>query len=281
MAVGVARGDVERAGRRAAGHRAFHGLTRGGLVGKGVVYLLIGWLAVRIGMGDGGGEEADKGGALQTVAGGPGGTVVLWALVVGFAGLALWRFAESAYGQPVPEGHKATKRLASFARGVFYGVSCAAILVFVLGGGATSSDQQSKEYTARAMAEPGGRWLVLAVGAGFVGWGIGNVVNALRRKFLEELDTARMGRRVRGAVKTLGIVGRSARGISFGAIGVFLAHAALTFDAGKAKGLDGTLREFAGTPAGPWALVAVALGLVTYGVYAFCEARWRRVETVR
>ncbi|HEX2313310.1 MAG TPA: DUF1206 domain-containing protein [Thermomonospora sp.] len=280
MAVGVARGEVDRAGRKAAGHRLFHRLSRGGLAAKGVVYLLIGWLAVRIGLGDGG-EEADKSGALHTVAEGPGGAVALWLLVVGFAGLALWRFAESAYGQPVPDGHKATKRLASFGRGVFYTVSCLAILAFILGRGTSSSDEQSKEFTARAMAEPGGRWLVLAVGVGFVAWGLGNIVNALRRKFLEELDTGRMSPRTRTAVKALGVVGRSARGIVFGAVGVFLVHAAVTFDAGKAKGLDGTLREFAGTPAGPWALVAVALGLVTYGVYAFCEARWRRIETVR
>ncbi|SEF79300.1 protein of unknown function [Thermomonospora echinospora] len=280
MAVGMAGNDVRRAGRQAAGHPLFHRLSRAGLAAKGVIYLLIGLLAVQIGLGDTG-EEADKSGALQTVADKPGGTVVLWLLVIGFAGLALWRYAESAYGQPGPDGRKATKRLASLARAVFYTVSCLAILAFVLGQGTSSSDDQSKEFTAKAMAEPGGRWLVLAVGLGFVGWGVGNIVNAARRKFLDKLNTGQMSSRTRKTVKVLGIVGRSARGLVFGAVGVFLAHSAITFDPDKAKGVDGTLREFADTPAGPWALVAVALGLVTYGLYTFCEARWRKIEVVR
>jgi hypothetical protein len=279
MTVGTASDGVKRAGRQAAGHPLFHRLSRAGLASKGVIYLLIGSLAVRIGLGDTG-EEADRSGALQTVAEQPGGGLVLWLLVAGFAGLALWQYAEAAYGQPGPDGGKATKRLASLGRGVFYTAGCLAILAFVLGRGAESSDTRSRQFTAEAMAEPGGRWLVLAVGLGFAGWGVGAVVNAVRRTFLEDLDTGRMGPRTRTAVKALGVVGRSARGLVFGAVGVFLAHAAITFDPGKAKGLDGTLREFAATPAGPWALVAVALGLVVYGVYAFCEARWRRIEAV-
>jgi hypothetical protein len=58
---------------------------------------------------------------------------------------------------------------------------------------------------------------------------------------------------------------------------VFFVYAAVTFDPGKAKGVDGTLRQFARTPAGPWLLVLVALGLIVFGVYSFCEARWRKV----
>jgi len=64
----------------------------------------------------------------------------------------------------------------------------------------------------------------------------------------------------------------------FGVIGVFLVVAAVTFDPAKAQGLDGALRKLATTPLGPWLLVAVALGLVTFGVYSWCEARWRKLR---
>ncbi|HEU5031073.1 MAG TPA: DUF1206 domain-containing protein [Spirillospora sp.] len=280
MTTNVAGGGVRRAGRRVAGHSAFHIFCRSGLVARGVLYLLIGWLAVQIGLGDGG-HEADKQGALQTVADKPGGTAMLWLLAAGFAGLALWRFAEAAFGQPVADGRKATKRLASLGRGVFYSAGAVTVLNFVLGQGGSSSNEQSKTYTARAMEHPGGRWLVLAVGAGFLAWGVGSVVGAVRRKFLERLNTARMGPNTRRFVKTLGVVGRASRGIVFGGVGVFLAYAAITFDPGKAKGLDGTLRQFADTPAGPWLLIVVAAGLLVFGAYSFCEARWRKVEAVR
>jgi hypothetical protein len=36
-------------------------------------------------------------------------------------------------------------------------------------------------------------------------------------------------------------------------------------------------RALAHTPLGPWLLVIVALGLLTFGVYSWCEARWRAV----
>lgn len=281
MASDVVGDRVRQAGRDAAGSRWFHWLARTGLLARGVIYLLIGSLAVQIGLGDGGGKAADKQGALQTVAGTPGGVVILWLLVVGFAGLALWGFAEVVYGQPVPNGTSLGRRLISLGGGVFYGVACAAMLVFALGGGAQSGNEESKTFTAKAMGEPGGRWLVLAVGAGFIAWGAGTFVRTVRRKFTEELDTARMSHRVRPVVEILGLVGRIARGLVFGAIGVFLAYAAITFDPGKAKGLDGTMRSFAGTPGGRWTLVAVAAGLVIFGVYSCCEARWRKVEAVR
>ncbi|GAA3206942.1 DUF1206 domain-containing protein [Actinocorallia longicatena] len=271
---------AQRAGRQAAGHDLFHLLSRAGLVTHGVIYLLIGWLALQIGLGRGR-AEADKKGALQTVVDNPGGTVMLWLLVVGFAGMVLWRCSEALYGEPVPDGHKPAKRLTALARAAIYTALFVSVLRYATGHGGKGSDEQSKSFTSEAMAEPGGRWLVLAVGLGFLAHGIVGVVSAVRHEFLEELRTSQMNPKVRTAVKVLGVIGTSARGLVFAGVGVFIAHAALAFDAGKAKGLDGTLRELADTPAGPWLLVAVATGLVLYGAYNFCEARWRKVEAVR
>jgi hypothetical protein len=75
-------------------------------------------------------------------------------------------------------------------------------------------------------------------------------------------------------VEKLGIVGRSARGLVFGGVG-FSWPTPRSPSTPIRQGLDGTLRQFAQTPAGPWLLVVVA---VTYAVYSFCEARWRRVQ---
>jgi hypothetical protein len=78
----------------------------GGLVARGANYLLVGSLAVQIAFSSGG-KQADTTGALRAVAGHPGGIVVLWLLAAGFAGPALWRFAETAYGQAGPVGRTA------------------------------------------------------------------------------------------------------------------------------------------------------------------------------
>ena len=70
---------------------------------------------------------------------------------------------------------------------------------------------------------------------------------------------------------------RIARGIVFGAIGVWLLVAALTAHAHKAKGLDAALRSFTQTPAGPWLLVLIAAGLIMFGIFSLAESRWRRL----
>jgi hypothetical protein len=108
--------NVRAVGREAATSRWMRWLARAGLVARGVNYMLIGILAVQIGLGAGG-KEADRSGAVHAVARHAGGTLVLWLLAVGFAGLTLWRLAEAAYGQAGPKGHKASKRLASLAVG--------------------------------------------------------------------------------------------------------------------------------------------------------------------
>lgn len=272
--------DVSDGIKQAAGHPWFHHLSRAGLAARGLLYLLIGWLALQVAFG-GGGKEADRKGALEAVAEKPGGPVVLGLMAAGFAALALWQLAEVLYGRPVEDGDKPTKRLGSAGRAVMYTAGCAGTLAFLFGHHGTSSDRQSQTITARLMGEPGGRWLVLAIAAGFVVWGVIVVVGAVRRGFLDELDTAKMGRVARRSVQPLGIVGNAARGLVGLAAGAFLAYAAATFQPDKARGLDGTLREFADTPAGAWGLAAVAAGVLTFGLYSFCEARWRKVDATR
>ena len=268
---------VQGSGREAASSQWMVWLARAGLTARGVNYLLIGALAVAIGLGSRG-KEADRVGALRYVAGKPGGAAGLWLLAVGFAALTVWRLAEAGYGQSGPDGHKARKRLGSLASAVLYGFICGSIVTFLLGVSQTSGNSQSKDVTAQLMAHTGGRWLVLAIGVGVVVAGIVIIVGAVRKTFAKQLRLTEMSPGTRHVVETLGRVGGTARGIVFGVVGVFLVVAAVTFDAKKAQGLDGALRKIAATPLGPWLLVAVALGLVTFGVYSCCEARWRKVR---
>jgi Domain of Unknown Function (DUF1206) len=278
MTVTQAGHKARSAGRDAASSRWLQWLARGGLTARGAMYLLIGVLAVQIAFGSGG-KQADTSGALRAVAVHPGGIVVLWLLAVGFAGLAIWRFAEVVYGQAGPGGRKAGKRLGSLARAVLYAFICGTVVSFILGtGGKTSGNTQSKDATATLMAHGGGRWLVALIGIGIGVAGAALAVYGIRRKFLEHLRMAQMSRSTAKMVKTLGLVGYVARGVVFCVAGGFLVDAAVSFSPQKAQGIDGSLLKLATTPLGPGLLVAVALGLVVFGVYSCCEARWRQVE---
>jgi hypothetical protein len=263
---------LDDAGRRLSGSPAFRGFARAGLAARGFVYLLIGWLSIQIALGHGG-RQADRNGALQTVSRSPGGSALLWLLVAGFAGLALFRFVEAWYGRAGRNGRSTGARLQSLGGGICYAAVCGATAGFAVGTNRSQSDNtESKDFTWRAMHDlPAGRWLVLVVGLVFVASGVLLCRSVLRRRFMEALDTDE------NAVMLLGVVGGCARALVFAAIGVFLCYAAVTFDPGKAQGVDGTLREFADTPAGPWLLVLVGLGLVAFGAFSFCEARWHRL----
>jgi Domain of Unknown Function (DUF1206) len=268
--------EVAETGRDVASSRWMRGLARAGLVARGVNYLLVGSLAVQIALGSRG-QQADTTGALRTVAGHPGGIVVLWLLAAGFAGLALWRFAEAAYGQAGPNGQAAPKRLASLALGVLYGGICGVVVNFILGA-STSSDTESKSFTARLLTHSGGQVLVAGIGVAAAAAGVGVGIYGLRRMFATYLRTAQMNAATRKMVEGLGVAGYLTRGAVFCIVGAFLIDAAVSFDPQKAQGLDGSLRKTAATPLGPWLLVAVALGLVIFGLYSWCEARWRMVE---
>jgi hypothetical protein len=278
MTVTRAGHTARSAGRDAASSRWLQWLARGGLAARGALYLLIGVLAVQIAFGSSG-KQADTSGALRAIAMHPGGIVVLWLLAVGFAGLAIWRFAEVAYGQAGPGGRKAGKRLGSLARAVLYAFICGSFVSFILGtGGKTSGNTQSKDATATLMAHSGGRWLVALIGIGIGIGGVALAVYGIRRKFLKHLNMAQMSRSTAKVVKTLGVVGYVARGVVFCVAGGFLVDAAVSFSPQKAQGIDGSLLKLATTPLGPGLLVVVALGLVVFGVYSCCEARWREVE---
>ncbi|WP_327308494.1 DUF1206 domain-containing protein [Streptomyces sp. NBC_01298] len=272
---GAVREGVETA---SSGGRARGVLARCGLATRGLLYVLIGVLAVRVGFGVSDGGEADRTGALQELAEKPFGGVLVWAVGIGLVCMTLWRLSEAALGAAGPGGDKPGKRLAALARAVFYGVVAFSVLSFAAGtGGGRSGDEQSRDVTARALDVPGGPWWVAAVGLGIAIGGVVIAVQAVRRTFRKHLAMGRQPEGVRKAVEFLGVVGGVARGAVFAAAGSFAVHAALSYDPAKAKGVDDTLRTFAQTPAGPWLLVLVAVGLVLFGLFSWAMACWRRV----
>ncbi|MFC7985456.1 DUF1206 domain-containing protein [Streptomyces sp. NPDC057336] len=263
--------------RRAANGSAAEGAARAGLTARGVIYLLVGVLALRIAFGTGN-RQADRGGALAELADKPFGAVLLWALGAGLVGMALWRLSEAVFGVTGKDGHTARKRLPAAARCVFYAVVAYSVLAFAAGSrGSGSSDRQSRDVTAEVMEMPVGRWIVGVAGAAIAVAGVVIAVQALRRSYREKMKLGALSPRARRLVDVTGVGGGAARGLVFAAAGVFAVRAAVDHEPDRAKGLDDTLRSFADTPLGPWLLVCVAAGLVLFGVFSFALARRRRV----
>ncbi len=269
--------SMRASGRRAAFSPVMSGLARAGLAARGVMYILIGIIAIEIAAGSGA-RQADNAGAVRLVASNPAGSVLLWLLAIGFAGMTLWRLSEALFGAAERGGRKPGHRLASLFRALVYGAVTYSVLKYALGVGAPqSSNTQSQDLTASALHHSGGQVVVGTIGVAFVVGGIAVAVAAARRKFIEHLRMTAASTTTRTAVQRLGQIGGVTRGAEFCAVGVFLLIAAFTRQPAEARGVDSALRSFAQTPLGPWLLIVVALGLVAFGLYSFCEARWREV----
>ncbi|MGI5267794.1 DUF1206 domain-containing protein [Nonomuraea sp. CA-218870] len=262
--------SAEAAARRAADSPALDRLARIGLACRGVLYALIGVLAIQIAMGSGD-READKGGAITAVADLPFGSVILWVMVVGFAALAIWQASEALFSH-----HKTLDRVESAARTVVYGLIVFTLLSVLLDGRAASEDEKSQDVTAKLLDLPGGEFIVGAVGLGIIALGIYWIRQGVTKKFREELNTGQMSPQTRSMMDRLGMAGYVARGVIAGLAGILVVQAAITHDPDKAGGIDQALRSFADTPVGPWLLVLVALGLMLFAGYCFGESRWRR-----
>ena len=269
-----------RAGGRGRAGQAGKWLTwlaKAGFTARGVMYVLIGIIAIEIAV-NGSHQQADRTGAVHLVARTAFGSLILWLLVIGFAGMTLWRLSEAAWGSPEADGRKASKRLGNLARAVFYAAVTFGILKYALGvGQPNSSDTQSQDLTAAAMKYQGGQVIVALAGVVVVAAGLYVIYRAYKLKFLKHLRMGSASPRTRKVVTRLGQIGGIARGLVFGTIGVFLVIAAKDANPRQAKGIDSALRALAHTPLGPWLLVIVAIGLMMFGAYSWCEARWRAV----
>jgi hypothetical protein len=267
-------GSAGIAARRASDSPAARWLARAGLAARGVIYLLIGLVAVLVALGRST-READQQGALQLLAGKPYGLVALILLGAGFAGYALWRLSEAAFGV-TGDGRGAGPRLKSLGRAVVYAFF--AYLTFgVISGRAGSQAGRQQDLTAAVMRHPGGRVLIGIVGLAVVIIGVVLVSEGIRRTFMKYLRTAQLSRRARRVVEVLGVIGTVARGIVFGLAGALVIDAAVTHDAAKSGGIDQALLTLRDQPSGQFLLAVAALGLIVFGIYGLCEARWRKV----
>jgi hypothetical protein len=252
-------------------------LARAGYVAYGVVYVLIGVLAVQAAFG--GGQATGQEGALRSILLAPLGRVLLGTVALGLLAYAAWRLFQGIL-DPEDEGRDAkgvVKRLDHVLNGLFHAAlafSAGQLALGSGGGGGGSPD----DWTATLMSQPLGRWLAVVAGAVIFGAGLYQFYKAYRADFRDELKSHEMSLREKRWTTHAGRLGYAARGAVFGVIGVFLIQAALQTDPGAARGLGGALGTLARQPFGPYILGTVAVGLAAYGVFMFVTARYRRIE---
>ena len=251
-------------------------LGRVGLVGRGVVYAVVGLLALQLALGRPD-QQASTEGAFAWIASQPFGKFLLIALTMSLFALAGWRLWDAAVGDPV-DGDEPTDRVRFLAKGVVYlALAIGSLSVTIAnwggpsGGSGGGDGESQRKATSEVLGWPMGQWIVAAFGLGVIGYAIfmckHHVVDAA---FMDRLSTGSSG------VRRFGRFGYAARSIVWALVGFLMIRAAITYDPNEAGGLSAALQELAGSGPGAVLLVVVALGLFAFGAFCIAEAKYRR-----
>jgi hypothetical protein len=255
---------------------AYDVLARAGLVARGVVFGVIGILALKLALGSGG-KTTNQQGALETIAREPFGVVLLVIVAIGLAGYAFWRLVSAAVGPRDSADDGVRERVPALASGIVYAALCFTAVKILLGGRATSGASNPKHATAGILGWPGGPVLVTIAGLILIGAGLFQGYQAVSRKFCDEARTNEMGPGIRRAYTALGVFGFLARMVVFLLTGYGLIKAALDYNPRSAIGLDGALQKLAHSSYGPVLLGIMAAGLIGFALYCIVDARYRRL----
>jgi hypothetical protein len=270
-------GPVDQAhekGEDFAHTRTFEWLARAGLAARGVIYAVIGVLAIKLALGDGG-KTTNQNGALQTIAKQPFGKALLIVVAVGLAGYATWRLLRAAIGHGPESSDDTKERVAGVVSGIAYGAVCVTAVSILIGSGGGSGSPD--KATGGVLDWPAGRVLVVIAGLIVIGVGLEQGYKGIKRKFLEKSKTEEMSQSVESAFTGLGVFGHLARMVVFTLIGYFFIRAAIDYNPDKAASLDGALAALGQAPYGPVLLGVVAAGLIGFAAYSIADARYRRV----
>ncbi|MEJ7599236.1 MAG: DUF1206 domain-containing protein [Kofleriaceae bacterium] len=225
-----------------------------------------------------GGKATDSQGALETIIHAPFGRVLLGLIALGLVGYAAWRIVDGI-ADPEGRGTKAkgiALRIGSVGRGVIHLALAYSAVKLALWQQTKESGSTQVEWTAKVMKWPGGVYILWAVAGGLLGYGGWQLYKAFKAKLAKQLDLGSCSSGTRRWLVGISRFGIAARGIVIGTVGILLGRAASHHNPSEAGGTKKSLHEL--FELGRWPFLAIALGLIAYGVYELVEARYRRIR---
>jgi len=240
--------------------------TRWGFVANGIVYLIIGVLALRWALGAGG-DLIDPEGAFREMQQKPFGRPLLIALIPGFFSYAAWRMLAAIYDSE--RDGNSWSGLFARAFGVLKG-----ILYLGLG---MSAVRLAFHSSAGETGWVPGPMILLVVALGLFGFACFEIYRAFRAQLSQALQLYGTSATAREWIVRVSRFGIGARGLVIGAFAILLfrsAAAGRTHVPAAQQSL-----HFLGSVHPVFYLLGGA-GIVAYGVYLFVLARYRRIDTV-
>jgi hypothetical protein len=264
--------------KQAAANPQLEFLERLGYVVRGVLYAVMGFLALRIALAQPGGKATDLSGSLLWLIGNPFGKLVLIVTILGLAAYSLWGFVRAIF-DPLHRGRDA-KGIAARVGFITSAVSYAAIAFFalqILAGQGGASNDSTQKTVSTLLTNPAGGVITLVLGLFSLVIGIGQFIEAYRAIFKNDLKAAEMSQSERDIAIGLGRFGMAARGVTFLVIGWFLIQAGIHHNAADVHGFGGAFLFLLAQPYGRWLVGIIALGFIALGLHSFACARWVRL----
>lgn len=247
----------------------FSWFARFGMGTRGVLYVTIALIVLSLG------RRTDPSGALALIAAGSM-RWLLAAMAAGFVSYGVWRLADgvldlerrSCHAQPWAE------RMGGIGSGLAHlFLGWQAFHFLLLGSRASAKAATSVHDAAEVTLDwTGGPLLLMAAGIAVAGVGAVQFKKAATAEFCDLLHQRVAQAR---AVRWAGRIGYGARGLVFVVSGLLIVGAGWHSRAAEAGGMDAALAWLVR----PWD-VAVAIGLLLFGLFCFVEARYRILRPI-
>lgn len=244
----------------------FRWLVRLGFAARGIVYLLLGYIALGTG-GEAKGGQAAVFDYIQEV---PFGTPLLWIMALGLLGYAAFKFL-SAAADIQHRGSDTTgilQRVGDAASGIAHTFFAYACYQFATGAQHSASGVSGgQEMAGSVLSMELGSLVIGALGLGFLVAGFMQGKKAWTAEFMRWISGG-----APSGVRTAGRIGHGARAVVFAVIGWSMVQGAWFAQESGIKGLGEAILSLRDT-GGLYTLVAV--GLMVFGAFSLVLARYR------
>ncbi len=256
-------------------------LSRSGYAARGVIYLIIGILALMpiISLSGSGGDTSSKG-ALQTLLSQPAGTALLALVAAGLVGFSAWRAVQAIANT---DGHdddmkgyvvRGALLVSAFTHLALAGYAISLLFQLGFGDEGSGGGGGKQAIAAWLLRQPFGPYLLGALGAAVAGAGLAQVWKGATVGYAKRLDVPEDQTWLTRPICSFGLV---ARGIAFCIVGGLFVFAAIHVDPSQAGGLPEALDWLKRQTFGFILLGVIAAGLLAFGLYSIIEAAYRRV----
>jgi hypothetical protein len=256
-------------------------LARAGFLIKGILYLVIGTLALQVAAETGGGRVTGTRGALLSVLGQPFGRLLLLVAAIGLFGYAAWRVVQGIL-DPERCGRDwkgLGMRIGFVARGVMHAaLGWQALRLY---RGLSASGGSSERTVARELlAWPLGDWVLVLAGLGLIVFSLWQIYAAFSGQLEPGLDVAGLRRDAGEWAVHVSRFGLAARAIVFIVLGWGVVAAGWLRDVSEVDTTASSMRTLGAQPGtlGQWLLGLAAAGFIAYGFYQIVHARYLRIR---